>query len=148
MNNYNKYIAYVLIISLFILGLFKDRITPDYHNSPVSVFLNPASNSYIGVGSSHIKYPLYWSLAYLYSISFVVIPYIIIRLLYDHKVALFTLYVLLAILFAEYIIVWVENPKLSLHILPKLNRYLHSPFITLFLIAALTLYKNADNKTS
>jgi|GEM_PF-6650286 hypothetical protein len=146
MNKRNRIPAYILLLSLFILGLFKDLITPDYHNSPVACFLNPQHKEYIGVFKSHLSLPVFWIKAYLYTIAYTIIPYFIIKLLYSKQYARYTLCLLSVLVIAEYSLVWIENVALNLHILPKINRYLHSPFITLFLIAALTLYNHADTE--
>ena len=146
MNKHNRIPAYLLLLSLFILGLFKDLITPDYHNSPVAFFLNPEHKEYTGVLNSHLSLPVFWIKAYLYTVAFTVIPYFIIKLLYTTKYACYTFYLLITLALFQYSLVWLENAELNLHILPKINRYLHSPFITLFLIAALTLYNHADTE--
>lgn len=146
MKRHNRIHASILLISLFVLGLFKDVITPDYLNSPVAFFLNPQHKHYIGVLKSHQSLPVFWIKAYLYSLAFTIIPYFIIKMLYSIQYARYTLYTLLILVLTQYILVWLENAELNLHILPKINRYLHSPFITLFLIAALTLYNHADTE--
>ncbi len=145
---HNRTVAYLLLLVLFILGLFKDKITPDYLNSPVAFFLNPNHKHYLGVLHSHLLLPQFWLKAYLFTVAFCIVPYFIIKLLYSTQYACYTLYLLIALAVAQYSIVWLENTELNVHVLPKINRYLHSPFITLFLIAALTLYKNADTEHS
>lgn len=147
MFNKRKLLAFSLLLYLIVISLYKDEITPDYKNTPSAYFLNPKHNNYLGVLQSHRTYPQFWILAYLYSLSFVIIPYLVVRLLYSKEIGLIALYLLSATLFVEYFIVWAEIPVLVERILPKINRYFHSPIICLFLIAAFTLLKNADSKT-
>jgi hypothetical protein len=139
-----KLFASLLIIILLGLGIFKDEITPDYLNSPSAYFLNPNHPNYIGIWQSHIKMPMYWTLAYSYSLLHIIIPAYIIRLLYSKLEARYTLYILFCIFLIQYGILYTNVDFMVTKVLTKINRYFHSPILTFMLIAVFTLFNKNE----
>jgi hypothetical protein len=135
----SKYIGAFWLVMLVVISFFKDFITPDYLNSPAANFLNPKHSTNLSIIELYYTYPLFWIKAHLYSALFVIIPSLIIYQWYNIELARITFIVLLLLYFLEYLIVWLHIPSLNIHLLPKLNRYFHSPFISLFFVAAFTL---------
>ncbi len=148
MNRSSKISGYGCLILLFAISLFKDAITPDYLNTPNAFFLNPAYKDYHSALSSHIVFPFFWIKAYLYSICFIVLPYFTVKLLYSQATAKLIFFMLVGIMCIEYLLVYAGIPSFNIHLLPKVNRYFHSPFITLFIIAVLTLLSQNKNNGS
>lgn len=139
MKNQSKYIGAFWLVILVVISFFKDSITPDYLNSPAAHFLNPKHSANLSMMDLYNGYPLFWIKAHLYSALFVLIPSLIIYQWYNIELARITFVALLLLYFLEYLIVWLHIPSLNIHLLPKVNRYFHSPFICLFLVAAFTL---------
>jgi hypothetical protein len=136
--------GYLLLTLLLLLSLAKDYITPDYLNTPSATFLNPNHPSYIPIWASHQVHPAFWLLAYTYSIVFIIVPAAIIYNLSSKELLKPVLIIFVAIFVIEYGLVYSQQSIATKHILPKVNRYFHSPLITLFLLAAFTLYKKYD----
>ncbi|MCU0442506.1 MAG: hypothetical protein MUE96_08915 [Bacteroidia bacterium] len=139
MNLKTKTLGIILFLVLLACSLFKDAITPDYLNTPPAFMLNPANPDYRTIFELYQTHTLFWVKAHLFSLLFIVIPASLIYIWYNKQLAMFTLYLLAVIYVIEYAIVWAQHPMLNVHILPKVNRYFHSPFVFLFLFAAFTL---------
>jgi hypothetical protein len=136
----SKILGFLLIASLFLIGLLKDEITPDFRNTDAAFFLNPKHDAYQGVWVSFLNYPKFWFIALMYSGLFILIPASAVYLIYQNKIwAKWTAFLLLAIAGIQYGILLTESKFLIFHVIPKVNRYLHSPFILFFIIASLTL---------
>lgn len=138
--------GYVLIVLLLVISLAKDSITPDYLNTPSAAFLNPNHPSYLSIGASHLAHPAFWLMAYCYSLLFIVIPAGVIYNLSSKALLKPVLYLLVGVFLFEYLLLFSQQTIAVKHILPKINRYFHSPLITLFLLAAFTLYKQYDKQ--
>jgi hypothetical protein len=129
------------------LSIFKDVITPDYLNTRAASFMNPSHPQNANALSSHFSHPTFWLLAYAYSLLFIIIPVGIIRYLVNKELAISSFYILSAICIVEYAMIYSGNTLSIVHVVPKINRYFHSPLLTLFLLASFTLYKQHDNQT-
>lgn len=139
--------GYALLVLLFIISLGKDYITPDYLNTPSATFLNPHHPSYLPIGASHLAHPAFWLVAYCYSILFIIIPTGIVYNLSSKELLKPVLYLFVGVFLFEYALLYSQHSIAIKNILPKINRYFHSPLITLFLLAAFTLYKQYDKQS-
>lgn len=141
MKKFNWF-ALVLLMVLFTVSLFKDHFTPDYRNTPSALFLSPAylNTSRLATLFSH---PFFWLLALLYTLSFITIPTAIIRANFQQKgLTRFTLWLHIGLAGLLYLAIFINNPHIDTIFVSKINRYLHSPIITLFLWAAFALNKS------
>jgi hypothetical protein len=134
----NRIIALVLFVTLVALSFLKDNLTPDYLNTPAASFLNPNQQmSRLATWSSH---PLFWSMACLYSLLFTLLPYWIIAFYTGNKkLSQFVLFLHFAVYISIYVLIMANMNIFDRAIVPKLNRYYHSPVMVLFFIAAFTL---------
>ncbi|MES2559849.1 MAG: hypothetical protein V4590_08930 [Bacteroidota bacterium] len=139
--------GYLLLVLLLLISLGKDYITPDYLNTPSAVCLNPNHPSYLPIGASHLTYPWFWIHAYLYSLLFIIIPACIIYNFSSKDLLKPALYLFAGVFVFEYLLLFSQQTIAVKHILPKINRYFHSPLITLFLLAAFTLYNQYDKQS-
>jgi len=130
-------------ILLLFLSLLKDYITPDYLNSPQAAFLSP-KNLHVNPIFTFTSHPIYWLLSFLYSAIFILLPTYIIQLLYNKQMAIYIFWILLFIGLSEYALLFSQQTSLIYHVLPKINRYFHSPILLLFFIAALQLNVKKD----
>lgn len=144
MNLKPKTIGIALFLILLACSMFKDDITPDYLNTPTAFMLNPVNDPYQSIQELYKSHSLFWIKAHLFSLLFIAIPTLLISIWYNKQLAMFTLYLLVGVYVIEYAIIWAQHPILSIHVLPKVNRYFHSPFITLFLFAAFTLLPDKE----
>jgi hypothetical protein len=147
MANQKTY-GYILLVILFIISIFKDDLTPDYLNTPSAFFMNPENIGYVSALISHQHYPLFWVKAYCYSLLFIAIPSAISFFLFPRPLFFITVGLLAGVCVIEYGILFSGYAPAIVHVLPKLNRYFHSPLITLFLLAAFTLYQQYDNNSN
>lgn len=128
-----------LLLLLVGVSLFKDQFTPDYRNTPAASFLDPAQ-----VNGSRLctllTHPWFWTKSLLYSGCFIILPPLIIRsAIGNPSLSRFTLWLHLGLVAALYLAVLMNRPVIDVVFVSKLNRYLHSPIITLFLWAAFTI---------
>ncbi|TAE87022.1 MAG: hypothetical protein EAY81_04720 [Bacteroidetes bacterium] len=133
----------VLLLILFVISFFKDDFTPDYRNTPSALFLSPdhLQASRLSTLGSHW---LFWLMALLYTSCFIVLPTAIIKVVFQHKsLTQFTLLLHVCIALALYLCIFANVPAIDMIFVSKVNRYLHSPIITLFLWAAFMLNKRA-----
>jgi len=126
-----------LLICLFALSFFKDDITPDYLNTEAAAFLAPesAESRIMSLGTNFS----FWFIAFVYRLAFAIIPYFIIRLTCDPVFAKYVFILFTAIFLGEYLLILVNIKFLDVALIPKINRFYHSPIPTLFLLAAYTL---------
>ncbi len=131
--------AFALLLVLLVLSLLKDQLTPDYRNTPTAAFLDPTllKTSRIGTLLSH---PIFWIKAVLYTIAFVALPSFIIHLAFKQiNLTRFTFTILTLMAVTLYVTIFINSATLDHVLVSKVNRYLHSPIITLFLWAAYKL---------
>lgn len=131
--------AFALLLVLLVLSLLKDQLTPDYRNTPEAAFLDPAllATSRMATLLSH---PFFWIKALLYSIAFVGLPSIIIHFAFKQSnLTRFTFLLLTLMAVILYLTIFINSATLDHVLVSKVNRYLHSPIITLFLWAAYKL---------
>jgi hypothetical protein len=140
----NKILTTLFICILLTLGIFKDSITPDYLNTPTAYFLNPKHPDYVGIWRSHWQMPKFWIIAYLYSILHILIPFYIIKLIYGKSRSRYALYVLVLVFMVQYGILYTNIEFLTTKLLPKINRYFHSPLLIFIVAAGLTLLNKND----
>lgn len=131
----NKIIALTAVLLFAGISLLKDDFTPDYLNTLSAAFLQPGTH-HESIVQLWINHPFFWFAAMGYSLLFVAFPYLIIRLLFTPELAMMALLITGGLFLLEYAMVFSNNLVLMKHILPKVNRYFHSPIIVLFLIAA------------
>ncbi|MCC7532821.1 MAG: hypothetical protein IT246_02645 [Bacteroidia bacterium] len=136
--------AILLLIVLFAISLLKDVFTPDYRNTPNADFLNPVNLQTSRIETLFIK-PLFWLGAMFYSLVFLALPTLIIHILFGNKsLTKFTFALLAIFLFVLYSSIFINSAILDEVLVSKVNRYVHSPILTLFFIAAfkITMQKN------
>jgi hypothetical protein len=138
-KQHNHIVLTGLLVLLFILSFFKDNLTPDYLNSPAAAFLDPALNA--GTSRIYLIVPhrVFWIKAVCYSALFSVLPYTILRKSSNPVFARYVLYCFAAIGTGLYILILANNRLLDTAIVPKINRFYHSPILTLFLVAAYSI---------
>jgi len=141
---YKNTVWIFLLVILTLLSLLKDKITPDYLNTPEASFLKSSATP---ISETIFSHSIFWLLSFLYSASFILLPYFTLRLTSNKSYAILVLYILTALIVSEYIMVFSNIDFLKIHIVPKINRYIHSPIPLLFFIAAQTLIgKTNGNK--
>lgn len=135
----NTWISFSLLVILLAISLLKDELTPDYRNTPNAIFLNPDLLQTSRLETLFI-YPWFWIKAVLYSLAFVLIPGAAIHFAFHQKnLTVFTVFVLSASALLLYLTIFINSSTLDHVLVSKVNRYLHSPIITLFLWAAFKL---------
>jgi RsiW-degrading membrane proteinase PrsW (M82 family) len=134
------YVIYILIFILIVLSFFKDLITPDYLNSPHAKFIQELSTA--DILKSHLNSPIFWILSYGYTLTFILLPYFILKLKFNNRSAKILLYILISLAVVEYACIYINHPFLYKLVVPKINRYLHAPFILFFSLLILKLQKN------
>ncbi|MFN9113207.1 MAG: hypothetical protein ACK5XN_24325 [Bacteroidota bacterium] len=149
MNRSQKY-ALVVFIALLCMSLLKDVITPDYRNTSNALFLSPEALHGASRVSTLFSKPDFWVIGILYSLFFVFVPTLIVKLTFQKKeFTLLTFTGLSLILVVLYVAIFLNMQVLDKVLVSKLNRYLHSPILVLFLTAAFTvnnLSKKDDHK--
>lgn len=128
-----------MLLVLFTLSFFKDEFTPDYLNSETALFLSPDNLAGVSRTSTIIPHYSFWLMAFGYSFVFVLLPYYIINLCTGPAFSQLVFWGLFAVLLGEYVMIFINSSFLDHAIIPKINRFYHSPIITLFLIAAYTI---------
>ncbi len=134
-----KIIGIILFLCLFWISFYKDDITPDYKNTPNALFLDPGLSAHGGNLTTLVSHRYFWIVSFAYSGLFILLPWAIILFLFDKKTAMIAGIILCGFFLVEYALVFIRIPVFSDHVLPKVNRYFHSPIITFFMIAAFTL---------
>jgi FtsH-binding integral membrane protein len=142
----NKLIAVLLLLLLVAVSFFKDEITPDYRNTPHAGFLSPQylATSRAATLFSHTGF---WLLAATYSLCFIVLPVLIIRFAFNNRqLTRFTLWLHIGLVAMLYAAVFLNSTTVDMIFVSKVNRYLHSPIITLFLWAAFTIGRTKEHE--
>lgn len=141
-----KWYAIVLFILLLLASLLKDELTPDYRNTPNAAFLNP-ENLTLSRISSITQYPFFWLKAFFYSILISTLAVGIIKLTFSNKaLTQLTIIIHVAIVVCLYACIFVQSNTVDVVLVSKINRYLHSPIITMFLWAAFTINQTGLSK--
>jgi hypothetical protein len=136
LKNEERHIASTcLIVILFAVSFLKDDFSPDYLNTPNAAFLETAPSRF----QTLFEFPSFWLCAIAYSAVFIVLPYRIFLFSSNKQFATLILLTLSAVAVLLYLMVFSNIPKLDTVVIPKINRFFHSPIITLFLLAAFTL---------
>jgi hypothetical protein len=134
-----SWLPFSLLLLLLVISVFKDDITPDYRNTPNAAFLSPETLQSSRI-STLLTHPLFWLSALIYTILFTLLPTLIIKFTFQQKsLTAFTSYVLGCISILLYLAIFANSPLLDQVVVSKVNRYLHSPILVLFLWAAYTL---------
>jgi hypothetical protein len=128
-------ITLCLLALLFAISFFKDDFSPDYLNTPDAAFLGDLSNR----PHSVFDFPLFWISAFAYSCLFCVLPYYTLKSGTNRSFAKTVAGLFLLIMLAEYLMILLGNNRLDTSIIPKVNRFYHSPIFTLFFLAAFTI---------
>ncbi|MCE2787883.1 MAG: hypothetical protein ACK44P_01295 [Bacteroidota bacterium] len=129
---------YVIFFLLVLLSLLKDDFTPDYLNTPDASFLAPQNLS-VSRLSTVLTNPFFWFCSILYTIFFILIPVYVLYLKNELKPAKWCGIALSIAAVALYASIFLESKALDVHLIPKINRYFHSPIFTLFLVAAIKI---------
>jgi len=129
---------YVIFFLLVLLSLLKDDFTPDYLNTPDASFLAPQNLS-VSRLSTVLTNPFFWFCSILYTIFFILIPVYVLYLKNELKPAKWCGIALSIAAVALYASIFLESKSLDVHLIPKINRYFHSPIFTLFLVAAIKI---------
>jgi hypothetical protein len=135
----NKWYASAIFILILALSMLKDEITPDYRNTPAAFFLSPdyLTSTRIATLFTHT---FFWFKAIGYSLCFIALPSLLIRFAFEQpNLTRFTLWFHIAIMVVLYIAIFLQSTSIDHVLVSKVNRYLHSPIITLFLWAAFTI---------
>ncbi len=141
----NKKIVLSLFFILLGLSFLKDNFSPDFLNSPGAHFLNP--DYHVARFASIKTQGMFWFAAFLYSLLFIYLPYKIIHFYFKNAMLTkFTLLTLSAICASIYVMIFMNLNILDHGIIPKVNRYFHSPIMALFFIAAFTIIKSGNMK--
>ncbi|MBP9186192.1 MAG: hypothetical protein KBE91_11570 [Bacteroidia bacterium] len=138
--------ALAILLLILALSLLKDNITPDYRNTPAANFLSikVLTTSRLETLFTHT---LFWIKALLYSISYIILPTILIHFAFRQAaLSKFTLLLLCGITLLLYTSIFIQSASLDHILVSKVNRYLHSPIIILFLWAAFTITKQKPTK--
>ena len=139
MNKSPKY-ALLVFIALLVMSMLKDFLTPDYRNTPNALFLSPEALQGANRLSTLFSRPFFWLISISYSLFFVFVPSLIVKLTFQKKeFTKLTITGLSFILVVLYIAIFLNMQVLDKVIVSKLNRYLHSPILVLFLTAAFTV---------
>lgn len=135
-----RIIAFSLFIVMLGLSFLKDEFSPDYFNSVSALFLFPGYH--VSRIASLETQSLFWFAALMYSSMFIIFPYLIMQFIFDDKkLAKAVLITLIAMCFIIYFLIFVNNAVIDKAIIPKLNRYFHSPIMLMFFIASFTILK-------
>lgn len=140
----NKGIAILLLLVLVAVSLLKDELTPDYRNTLNASFLAPEhlAGSRLQTLIPHFGF---WLKSFLYSLCFLILPTLIINYAFaNKKLTRATLWLHIALIVVLYACIFVNINRIDVVVVSKINRYLHSPIITLFLWAAFTLTLRQD----
>lgn len=142
----NKWIAALLLVVLVAVSLLKDELSPDYRNTWNASFLSPENltGSRLQTLTTHYSF---WLKSLLYSTCFLILPTLIIHYAFaDKKLTKATLWLHVALIVVLYTGIFINVNAIDVVVVSKINRYLHSPIITLFLWAAFTLTSRQDKK--
>jgi len=137
-----RFIAFCLFIVLLGLSFLKDEFSPDYFNSISALFLYPGYH--VSRFASLHTQSLFWFAALMYSLMFIIFPYLIMRFLFEEKkLAVSVLITLIVMCVIIYVLIFMNSEVLDRAIIPKLNRYFHSPIMLMFFVASFTILKRS-----
>jgi hypothetical protein len=135
----NKWYAIGIFIIILALSMLKDELTPDYRNTPAALFLSPDQLTTSRVATL-FTHTLFWVKAFGYSLCFVLLPTLLIHFAFRQvNLTKFTLALHVAITVLLYVSIFIQSTSIDHVLVSKVNRYLHSPIITLFYWAAFTI---------
>lgn len=135
----NKWYAVGIFIVILALSMLKDELTPDYRNTPAALFLSSDQLTTSRVVTL-FTHTFFWIKAFSYSLCFVLLPTLLIHFAFRQvNLTKFTLVFLVAITILLYVSIFIQSTSIDHVLVSKVNRYLHSPIITLFLWAAFTI---------
>lgn len=136
----NTIYLFGVVALLLVLSVFKDDFTPDYRNTPSAIFLQNPANGRLATLHTHTWF---WSKAILYTISIIANASLCIHFAFKkNNLTKLTFYIHALLAFVLYVGIFINHPKVDVIIVSKINRYLHAPIITLFLMAAFKLAAN------
>jgi hypothetical protein len=119
--------------------MLKDEITPDYRNTPAALFLSPEQLTSTRIATIFTN-TFFWIKAIGYSLFFIALPSLLIHFAFKQSnLTRFTLWLHIVITVVLYIAIFTQSTSIDHVLVSKVNRYLHSPIITLFLWAAFTI---------
>lgn len=135
----NKWYAAGIFMLILALSMLKDEITPDYRNTPAALFLSPEQLTSTRIATL-FTHTFFWLKAIGYSLCFIALPTILIHFAFKQSnLTRFTLWLHVAITVVLYMAIFIQSTSIDHVLVSKVNRYLHSPIITLFLWAAFTI---------
>lgn len=135
----NKWYAAGIFMLILALSMLKDEITPDYRNTPAALFLSPEQLTSTRIATL-FTHTFFWLKAIGYSLCFIALPTILIHFAFKQSnLTRFTLWLHVAITVVLYMAIFIQSTSIDHVLVSKINRYLHSPIITLFLWAAFTI---------
>lgn len=135
----NKWYAAGIFILILALSMLKDEITPDYRNTPAAFFLSQEQLASTRIATL-FTHTFFWVKAIGYSLCFIALPSLLIHFAFKQSnLTRFTFWLHVAITVVLYISIFLQSTSLDHVLVSKVNRYLHSPIITLFLWAAFTI---------
>jgi hypothetical protein len=141
----NKWYAIGIFIIILALSMLKDELTPDYRNTPAALFLSPEQLTE-SRAATLFTHTLFWIKAFGYSSCFVLLPTLLIHFAFKQvNLSKFTLVLHIAITVLLYVSIFIQSTSIDHVLVSKVNRYLHSPIITLFLWAAFTITQLQSN---
>ena len=137
----NKWYAAGVFLLILLLSFLKDEISPDYRNTPEALFLSPEELTTTRLATL-LTHGFFWIKALIYSLCFVGLPTLLIHFAFKQEnLTKFTLILQIAIMALLYASILIQSTTIDYVLVSKVNRYLHSPIITLFLWAAFTITK-------
>ncbi|MEI6508502.1 MAG: hypothetical protein WCO54_08445 [Bacteroidota bacterium] len=144
-NKINKTVSAILFVVLLGLSFLKDNFSPDYYNTNNAFFMHPMFHvSRIG---SLFTQEMFWLAAILYSLLFIIFPYLIVTYYFNNqKISKLTFWILAAMCLCLYALIFTGNATIDKAIVPKINRYFHSPIMLMFFVATFTLIKKQETE--
>jgi hypothetical protein len=142
-KNEQHIITICLLALLFVLSFFKDDFSPDFLNTPDASLIGQSEQRLQTI----FEFPSFWLSAIVYSALFFILPYYIFTVATRHSFATTIATILMMVAILEYLLIFANQPLLDEAIIPKINRFYHSPLFTLFFLAAFTLHsRSAKNE--
>jgi hypothetical protein len=135
----NKWLIGLFTLLLIVISFFKDDFTPDYRNTSAASFLNPDNLTEPRLATLY-THAWFWIKSIVYSTCFIVLPILIIKHSFEHiGLTKFTTLLLISLMVILYVAIFINLRSIDVILVSKLNRYLHSPILTMFLWATFTI---------
>ena len=132
------------MLVLFVLSVFKDKYTPDYRNTPDAFFLKNPDGGRI---NTLLTTSTFWVKAIFYSLGILITSISSVHFFFNKKkLTQITVLINVVVLITIYLAIFYQNQWVDVVLVSKLNRYFHSPILTLFLMAAFKITELANDE--